>query len=233
MDLVKTLYEYTLARGEVKINSFVQGLKDWGEMWAAGFRPGSDKGRTMGVTTLSTKTDKDKVLISKDQECMLKLVLVNEIPAKWMATLCLGAFKSNQDLAMKYEVPSFLDTTRAKSSNMDFIASSVVTVYTFGIFKRINCQNGELYSIANSDYLGTTVGTVCILNEYHVELALDICKGTIERICLSHKFHQTASSTPFDKFHEPMKPNTSLITRFRSLVKKIDGLLKKPDGKTD
>ncbi|KAH9823466.1 hypothetical protein DFH28DRAFT_1118880 [Melampsora americana] len=251
--VIKTLYEHTLARGEVKINSSVQGLKDWGEMRAAGFRPGSDKGRTMGVTALSAKTSKDEVLILKDQDRMLDLALVNEILAEWMATLCLGAFKSNRDLALKYEVPSFSDTTWAKSPNANVIASSVVvtrdgfnnkphqdldeTLYTFGIFTRINRQTGDLYSIANSDYLGTIVGTVFTLNEYHVELALDMCDGTIESIWLSHEFHQTSSSTTFDKFQKPIKPKTSSITRFgcslqisAALVKRIDGLLKQRDG---
>jgi hypothetical protein len=46
--VVQTLYQHTLARGEVMTNGAVQGLEDWGEMRSAGFRPGSDKGRKMG-----------------------------------------------------------------------------------------------------------------------------------------------------------------------------------------
>lgn len=46
--VVQTLYQHTLAWGTVDLNSSVQGLKDWGEMRSAGFRPGCDKGRKMG-----------------------------------------------------------------------------------------------------------------------------------------------------------------------------------------
>lgn len=46
--VISKIYEHTLARPIVTICSSIQGIDDPGEMRSAGFRPGSDKGRTFG-----------------------------------------------------------------------------------------------------------------------------------------------------------------------------------------
>ncbi|EGG08958.1 uncharacterized protein MELLADRAFT_84333 [Melampsora larici-populina 98AG31] len=253
--VVQTLYQHTLARGKVEINSSVQGLKDWGEMRSAGFRPGSDKGRKMGVTALNAKTGKNKELIFEDQERMLDLALINETLAEWMSTLCMHAFKSNRDLAIKHEIPSFADIDWSKSPNANIFASSVVvtrdgfnnnphndrdvSAYTYGIFTRINRITGLLHCDETSDYLGYTTGTYFILDEYHVELALDLCDGVVESIWASDENHHTSASTTYEEGHISIAPKYSPITRFgcslqinESLLNRIEGLLKMREGKT-
>lgn len=253
--VIKTVYNHTLARGKVEVNRSMKGLEDCGEMRSAGFRGASDKGRTFGVTALSQKTGRSVAALLEDKERMLEMAAVNEILSESMASLCLRAFQSNRDLALQYTIPSFSDTTWTNSPNANVIASSIVctrdgffnkphrdedaTPYTYALFSKINRATGEIHWDAQSDYLGEILDCCFILDEYNVELFLDACDGLVESIWASDELHHTSPSKTYDESHTMIPPSLSPITRFgaslqisKVLLKRIDGLLKKKEGKS-
>ncbi|EGG03614.1 uncharacterized protein MELLADRAFT_90014 [Melampsora larici-populina 98AG31] len=239
---VQNIYNHTLARSEVLICGSVKGIEDWGEMRSAGFRAGFDKGRTFGVTAFSATTGRNEHAIFEDQDRMLEMASINEILAESMADLCLHAYQSNRALAIKYSVPSFADPTWAESPNANVVGSSIVctrdgfnnnphrdhdaSAYAYGLFARINRLTGELHWVSKSDYLGDVEGCRFIIDEYHVEVLLDACDGVVETIWALGWM--------------PIHPRDSPITRFgcslqinKSLVGRIDTLLKLKEGKSD
>ncbi|EGG02741.1 uncharacterized protein MELLADRAFT_90632 [Melampsora larici-populina 98AG31] len=246
---IKTIYNHALARSTVKVNHAMKGIKHPGEMYVAGFRGASDKGRKLGVTALSAKTSRTMEAIAKDEARMDDLAIINDTLAEWMSTLCMRAFQSNLDLALKFSVPSFSDKKWSDSPNANVIASSIAvtrdgfnnnphpdfdaTPYAYGLFSRINRATGELHWVELSDYLGDIEGCYFILDQYHVELCLDGCDGVVECCWASDELHHTSASTTYNEGWIPIRPKDSPITRFgcslqisAALVNRIDGLLK-------
>ncbi|EGG06185.1 uncharacterized protein MELLADRAFT_87338 [Melampsora larici-populina 98AG31] len=253
---IKTIYNHALARSTVKINHAMKGIKEPGEMYATGYRGASDKGRKFGVTALSAKTSKSLEAISKDEARMDDMAVINDTLAEWMSTLCMRAFQSNRDLALDFSIPSFSDKKWAESPNANVIASSIAvtrdgfnnnphpdfdaTPYAYGLFSRINRATGELHWVKISEYLGDIEGCYFILDQYHIELCLDACDGVVECCWASDELHHTLASTTYDEGWCPIRPKDSPITRFgcslqisAALVKRIEGLLKMKEGKTD
>ncbi|EGF97132.1 uncharacterized protein MELLADRAFT_87765 [Melampsora larici-populina 98AG31] len=167
---IQTIYQHTLARSVVKVNHGMKGIENPGEMYTAGFRGGSDKGRTIGVTALSAKTGRSMEAISKDEARMDDLAVINDTLAEWMSTLCMRAFQSNRDLALEFSIPSFSDKKWSASPNANVIASNIVVTrdgfnnnphpdydaspYAYGLFARIDRTTGELHWVELSEYLG-------------------------------------------------------------------------------
>ncbi|EGG07019.1 uncharacterized protein MELLADRAFT_85889 [Melampsora larici-populina 98AG31] len=253
---IKMVYKHTLARSTVKINHAMKGVENPGEMYSAGFRGASDKGRTMGVTALSAKTGRSKQAILEDELRMDDMAIINDTLAEWMSTLCMRAFQSNRDLALEFSIPSFSDKAWCDSPNANVIASNIVVTqdgfhnnphpdfdaspYAYGLFARISRETGELHWVDLSDYLGDIVGCYFILDQYHVELCLDACDGVVESCWASDELHHTSASTTYDEGWQSIKPKDSPITRFgcslqinAALLGRIDGLLKLKVGKTD
>lgn len=173
-----------------------------------------------------------------------------------MASLCLKAFQSNRALAINYSIPSFADTTWRESPNANVVGSSIVctrdgfnnnphrdndaTQYAHGLFARINRMTGQLHCVNESEYMGDIVGCKFILDQYHCEVVLDSCDGVIEACWASDELHHTSESTAFDEGWQPIPHRDSPITRFgcslqinKSLVQRIEVLLKLKDGLTD
>ncbi|EGG01212.1 uncharacterized protein MELLADRAFT_92678 [Melampsora larici-populina 98AG31] len=253
---IKTIYKHTLARSTVKVNRAMKGVERPGEMYVAGFRGGSDRGRTMGVTALSAKTSKSKQAIAEDEARMDDVALINDTLAEWMSTLCMRAFQSNRDLALEFSIPCFSDKKWADSPNAKVIASSIAvtregfnnkahpdsdaTSHAYGLFCRINRDSGDLHWVEMSDYLGDIVGCYFIIDQYHVELCLDACDGVVESCWASDELHHTSASTTYDEGWNSIRPKDSPITRFgcslqinAALLGRIDGLLRLKKGKTD